>query len=538
VCKDARQGVRSADGLDTRMRCLDHRLAEMSGLLDGLAEGSGATLRAASDAVAQLEPTTECSDAKEIDPRPANPALRGEIDAAEATLARATALVSLGQFENAAPLADRAATVGEHAGSPGLMARALVIRAECEDRLGHFASSLATLQRAATAGAKAHDNTAIVDALSRYFLVDGDHLGHRGDALRTRPFIELALESAGQPAAERAAWLHYLAILLYDDSSKVDEAAADEREALAIRQRTLPPDHVYVLDSIETLGNIEAARGHFDEAKRMLEQVRDARVAARGPNDTAVSAVYSNLGALELRRGDLLAAVTYLELAVEIGDKVGNPDTPALFNLAITDLDLGRLAAAAKTFSRALAIYEQLSGPESLESSRDVAESSIFVGVVSIAQGDFARGRPMLLRGIEIARRSDSPSLASGLSHAARLALHDGDRARAHALVDEERKLPAPNPILRELVAAELARADTGCAAARASLAKVLADAVADDQGLLQAIATVELAECEVATGDVKGARTRLEAELARLEKAGADDSALAPARAVLARAR
>ena len=538
VCKDAQQGVRSADALDTRMRCLDHRLAEMSGLLDGLAEGSGATLRAASDAVAQLQPTTECSDAKDIDPRPTNPALRGEIDAAEAGLARATALVSLGRFETAAPLADRAATVGEHAGSPGLMARALIIRGECEDRLGHFATSIATLQRAATAAAKAHDNRAIVDALSHAFLVDGDHLGHRGDALRTRPFIELALENAGQPQAERAAWLHYLAILLYGDASKIDQAAADEREALAIRQRTLPPDHIYIIDSIETLANIEAGRGHFDEAKRMLEQVRDARVAARGPNDTTVSAVYSNLGALELQRGDLPAAVRYLEPAVEIGDKVGHPDTPALFNLGLSELDLGHLALADHAFSRTLEIYKRLLAPESLETSRDVGESLVFLGVVALAEGDDARGRPLLLHGVEVARRSDSPSLPTALSYAARLALHDGDRAKAHALLDEAMKLPSTNPVSRELTAVELARAETGCAATRKSLAKALADIIADGQGLLQSSATVELSECELEAGDRNGARTRLETELARLQKEGADDSVLAPVRAALARAR
>ncbi|HET9989225.1 MAG TPA: tetratricopeptide repeat protein, partial [Kofleriaceae bacterium] len=538
VCKDAQQGVRSAEALDTRMRCLDRHLAEMSGLLDGLAVGSGATLRAASDAVAQLPAVTDCADAKDTVALPANPVLRGEIDAAEGTLARAIAFVSLGQFESAVPLADRAAVVGEHAGAPSLMARALVVRAECEDRVGHFAVALATLSRAASAAAKARDNRVIADALARAFLVDGDHLGHRGDALRTRPFIELALESAGQPDAERAEWLHFLAILLYDDSTKVDEAATDERESLAIRQRTLPPDHVYVIDSLETLGNIEAAREHYDESQRLLEQVRDARIAARGPNDSMVAAVYNNLGVMQIGRGDLVAAIDDLQHAVDIGNKVGRPNTSALFNLAMSQVELGHLEAAGKTFSDALAVYERLAGPESRDASRDVAEVMVFLGVVRIEQGDYTRGRPLLTRGLDIARRSASPSLATALSHAARLALHDGDRAKAHALLDEAMKLPATNAPLRALVAAELGRAEAGCGTARASLAKVMADAIAADQRVVQSIATVELADCEAALGDAKSARTRIEAELARLVKAGADDVALAPAQAVLAKAR
>jgi hypothetical protein len=92
--------------------------------------------------------------------------------------------------------------------------------------------------------------------------------------------------------------------------------------------------------------------------------------------------------------------------------------------------------------------------------------------------------------------------------------------------------------VLRELTAVELARAETGCVATRKSHAKALADIIADGQGLLQSSATVELSECELEAGDRKGARTRLETELARLQSAAADDSVLAPVRAALAKIR
>ena len=142
----------------------------------------------------------------------------------------------------------------------------------------------------------------------------------------------------------------------------------------------------------------------------------------------------------------------------------------------------------------------------------------------------------MLLHGLEVARRSSSPSLTTALSHAARLALHDGERAKARALVDEAMQVPASNAPLRSLAAAEVLRAETGCSGARAALAKVIDDAIADEQLSVQAVATVELADCEVALGDKAAARKRLEAELARLAKDGADDSAIAPARAELAK--
>jgi tetratricopeptide (TPR) repeat protein len=523
TCTDAKQGVRSAGTLDARMRCLDHRLAEVSGLLEGLASNEAKTLRATSDAIAQLRPIAACADAEG---RPSSPA----VDTAEDELARAIALMSLGKYEQVIPLVEQTIRTAEQAGAASLTARALVVRGECEDRLRRYPDALATYQRAAKAAAQARDHAVVADALVHAFLVEGDHLGRRADALRARPFVELAVESAGQPDAVRAAWLHYLAILLYDDASLVEQAVAYERESLAIRQRTLPPGHVYILDSIETLANIEGARKNFDEASRLLQQVLDARIASRGPNDAMVSSAYNNLGVVEIRRNELLAALRYLQPAVDISRAAGTPNSSAIFNLGLTQLELGRAGAAVETFVLSLEAAQQMSGT----GSRQVAASMIYVGIANIAAGNIERGRPLLLAGVEAARRAGSPTLTSGLSHAARLALHDGDRQKARVLLDEALKLPAANAPLRTLVTAELARAEGGCATARAKFARTLEDATAGNERRVQTLATIGLAACELAAGDTRAARTRVEAELAWLEKVGADDTVKAPFRALL----
>ncbi|MEJ7597826.1 MAG: serine/threonine-protein kinase [Kofleriaceae bacterium] len=530
ACRDSRQGVRSAEALDARMRCLDHRLAEASGLLDALIVGAPPTLRATSDAVAQLEPAATCNGATDLVARPRSPA----IDNAERELARATALVSLGQFEQALALVERAAEVGGRSGDSSLVARALLVRGECEDRLGRHAASLATFQRGANVAAQARDHVSVAAALSHAFLVEGDHLGHRADALRSRRFVELALESAGQPDAVRADWLHYLAILLYDDPSVVDEAAAHERESLAIRQKTLPPNHVYIFDSLETLANIEAVRKNFDESTRLLHRVLQARIEARGPTDFLVASAYNNLGVVEIRRNNTIAAVDFLQRGVDIARAAGQLNPNAMYNLGVAQVELGRLGAAATSFSATLEIADRLDGKD----SRHAGDAAMFLGVVWMASGDFSRGGPMLVRGLDGVRRSASPSLATALSHAARLALHDGERLRARLLLDEAMKLPSRNKPLRLLVAAEIAHAEKGCAVARAMFASAFDAAVSEGERFVQSAATVALASCELATGDVPAARARLVAELAWFEKASADDIVRAPALEVLARIR
>ncbi|MFN0248782.1 MAG: protein kinase domain-containing protein [Kofleriaceae bacterium] len=528
-CRDSQQGVLSAELLDARMRCLDHRLAEVSGLLEGLAAGDPATLRATSDAVAQLGPVSECLEPAAV-ARDVSPAAQTEIDAAENDLARANAAMSLGQYERALPLVERAIAVGETTHARSLIARALVIRGECEDRLGRFEAALATYRLAAQNASQARDHEVVADALARAFFVEGDHLGRRADALNARPFVELAVESAGQPDAVRAEWLHFLAILLYDDPTHVDEAARHERESLAIRQRTLPEGHVYVVDSMETLANVEASRGNYVESEQLLKRVLAARIASRGPSDSMVSSAYNNLGVLEVRRGNLATAIDYLQSAVDIANSNGQPNSAAVFNLAISQLDLGRWQAALTTFTSALALSERF-GAE----SRDVAEAATFLGAVSIAIGDVERGRPILLRGVEAARRSQSPMLSTSLAHAARLALLDGDLATARALRDEGAALPTTNKGVHLLVAAELSQRDRGCAFARPIFVQALERS--KHQSFERTTATVALAACERAAGD-DGARLRLEAELAFLVAAKADEVVLAKVRAALATTR
>lgn len=245
-----------------------------------------------------------------------------------------------------------------------------------------------------------------------------------------------------------------------------------------------------------------------------------------------VGAVYNNIGVLNLRRGDLSKTLDALQRAVAIAEKTGKPNLGALFNLGVTQVELGRYEAAAATFAASLATYERLGG----EDSRDTAEAATFLGAVRIMQGDYTRGRPMLLRGVDGTRRSGSPSLATALSYAARLAIHDGDRARAHALLAEAAPLPATNAPLRDVAVAELLRADAGCAAARPALEKALEHAVTEDWHYVQTMALGDLAECEVELHDSHGVRAKLEAHLARLAKDGADESVLAQGRALLAK--
>ena len=83
ACTDGQKGVESRELLDSRMRCLDQRLVELSAVVDGLTDGAPATLRSAGDAVEKLHLVADCQDPRDAVPRPASATARAAIADAE-----------------------------------------------------------------------------------------------------------------------------------------------------------------------------------------------------------------------------------------------------------------------------------------------------------------------------------------------------------------------------------------------------------------------------------------------------------------------
>jgi tetratricopeptide (TPR) repeat protein len=530
ACTDGKRGVRSAPVLDARMQCLDRHLAEVSTLLDSLASGTSETLRSTSDAIAQLRPPSACLQTAPS-PRATTPAVQAEIDAGETDLARASTFLSLDQYERASVAIQRAVVSGEHV-SPSLLARSLVVRGQIVHRLGHEAEALADQQRAAKVAATAHEQTVLADALTNAFFIDTNGLGHLTDGLKSRPFIELAIESAGRPDEVRAQWLHVLSIALYEDPSHTDEAAGFEREALAIRQRILPAGHPFIYDSIQTLGNIEVSRGNYAEGLALFQQLLAHKLATRGPRDTSISEVNNNIGTVWYQRDDLLGALGYFETSVEIARSSGQPNPLASSNVGLTQLDLGRWTSATATFASFQAEAEQVTqGDSSL-----IAEAELYRGEAALLAGNLEQARSFLDGSVEHARASGSNLLSSMLSYSARLAIQLGDPKRARALIDEALPLSTPEVPLRTFVAAEVTLAETSCAAARQHLIDAYDLAVKQHVHVVVSQAALTLARCEIQLGDRAAAKARLETELAWLTRSKAEDVALAPVRAALAK--
>jgi eukaryotic-like serine/threonine-protein kinase len=532
ACTEARQGVGSPELLDRRMRCLDQRLAEMSEVIAALSEADAAVIRGAGGAVDRLHAVEDCDDPRGA-ARPADPQARAAIAAAEEDLARGWALQALSQYERALPLASKAVEVGERTGWKPLLARALILRGECEDRQRDYTAALATFDRAAIAAAQAQDDPAVVEALAHRFLVLGEHLGRTAEALAGRAYIELALERAGRPPRARAVWLHFLAIMLHRTGQQ-DAALAAETEAVAIWRAIVPAGHTYLLDSLETEGNIQIERGEFERAEALLGEVLAGKIAARGPDHPAVADTLTNLGVLEANRGRLPAAIAHWERARDVTAAAGIEYFLSAYNLGLARYELGRWRAATDELTVALRRAER----DAPGLSRQVGGAAAALGVATMLLGDLDRAGDLLDRAIEAGRAAGATDLAEALALAAQHAILRGDRAAARARLDEAKK-HGPVRGLVALGEAELARAEKDCRAAIPSYKRAIADVAAINQQrcAVDSAATVGMAECLIDMGQPAEAIAALEPALQWLGDGAAEPPAMAPAQFALARA-
>jgi tetratricopeptide (TPR) repeat protein len=530
ACTQAREGVESQDLLDSRMRCLDQRLVEVSTVASELATADAAMIRNAGSAVDRLHPLTDCDDPREA-PRPAGAKVRADITEAEALIARAWALEALDQSERSLPLAQQAAEIGERTGWAPLFARALILRADCENHVRDHKAALSTYEQAATLGAQAKDDTVVADALVGRFFVLGEPLGKPGEALAMRRFVELALERAGKPPRSYALWLHNLAVILLGQE-KTDEALAAEEEAVAIWRKIVPPGHAYLIQSLETEGNILIFKNEFDRSEKLLREVLKNKIASHGQNDIDVADTLDNLAVLEAQRGNLPGAIEQWEHALEIERSLGNLNNSTAFNLGLAKYAVRRWRAAEADLTMALGVAER----SAQGASRYVALTTDALGATLTALGEYDRARAMLDRSIESSRASGAPA-DEALAHASRLALLRGDRATAKTRLAEAKKAAQNEKSLLVLVEADLVRAESGCRAARPGYELAIRLAKKEVEKSIETDATINLAQCQLELGAAGEAVAALEPLVKWLDDVHADAEAIAPVRSTLARA-
>jgi tetratricopeptide (TPR) repeat protein len=174
------------------------------------------------------------------------------------------------------------------------------------------------------------------------------------------------------------------------------------REALAINEKVLGPDHLDTAWSLGNLAGLLLEQGDPAGARPLQERALAIYEKVFGPEHPNTATSLNNLALLLQGQEDLEGARPLLERALKIYEKVLGPDHPdtawSLNNLAGVHQGQGDLAAARSLHERALAIRENVLGPD----HPDTAMSLNNLAGVHQDQGDLAGARPLFERSLAI----------------------------------------------------------------------------------------------------------------------------------------
>ncbi|MFC1597365.1 tetratricopeptide repeat protein [Planctomycetota bacterium] len=149
---------------------------------------------------------------------------------------------------------------------------------------------------------------------------------------------------------------------------KYAEAEPLYRRTLAIYEKTWGPENPDVAMTFDNLAGVCLALGNDAEAERLYHQALSIMEKAWGPEDPELAKCLNNLARLYHIQGKHTEAEPLYERSLAIGQKVLGPEhpdlAPRLHNLAILYGLLGKYAEAESLYKRSLAIYEKALGPE------------------------------------------------------------------------------------------------------------------------------------------------------------------------------
>ncbi|MBX3327352.1 MAG: tetratricopeptide repeat protein [Nitrospira sp.] len=227
-------------------------------------------------------------------------------------------------------------------------------------------------------------------------------------------------------AEDRAAWMQSFVIDSQARSQmglgKYTEALPLYREALAIREKVLGPEHPHTAASLNNLAVLHHAQGQDTQAHPLLQRVLVIYEKLFGAEHPATATSLNNLAELYEAQGQYAEALPLLQRALVIREKVLGPEHPAtatsLNNLAELYKAQGQYAEALPLLQRALVIREKILGPE----HPDTAASLSNLAGLYVDQGQYAQALPLHQRALVIREKvlgPEHPDTATSLSNLA-----------------------------------------------------------------------------------------------------------------------
>jgi serine/threonine-protein kinase len=471
ACLATARGEQSPDLLDRRLSCLGRRLDQVSALLDlFVRRADGNLVDRAIDLVGKLEPLSTCADAAAQLSRvalPADPVQRARVAELERQGDRAELERQAGRSQSAADAAGAVLQALRDLDYAPLAAQMEGVLGRSLEDLGRMAEAREALGRAQRMAQRAGDARLTVNLMIDLLVVVGVRQEHYAEAKLLAELVEGALDRPELRGDDglRARLLTALGNMAVQEGY-IDRAIDLQREALAIRRRTVPAIPAEVASTEEGLGNALRFKDRLKEARLHYLEAVTIRRQLFGDRHPVLAPTYNNFAALEIEekhledaRGHLLAALAILEPVPE-----HRIYSNVLKNLGEVEMQVGDYERARGYHEAALAVRVRQLGPD----HRSVGTSLALIGSALRAAGDFRQALAFHRRALAVFEKSagvDHPDYAAGLSETGEDLRRLGSRGEALSHLERALKIfqrRAPERDLHAVLYRGLALLDLG----------------------------------------------------------------------------
>ncbi|MGE3765492.1 MAG: tetratricopeptide repeat protein [Kofleriaceae bacterium] len=354
VC--ATSATASRPQLAAELDCLGERTREVRALVGQLSDVDASTLLAAANAADTLPPLARCTAA--IAPR-ALPPNTPEVSAVREAFSKTRALMKLGRFKDALPIAEQAVAQADAIGDLGLRAQSRVALGAAQSGTSKYDAALATMRTALRLAEMAQDDRSRAQAWVNLVQIE-----YR----RGKPENAVAILDAALGATARISDVALQTEVMmsaggaYTQLGKTDEAEKLFVEAVKMRRDAWGDTDARVAATVSALGNAYAMRGDLERGIAAHADAARLAEAALGASHPTVGSMHGNLGSDYLYALRAKEAVAEFERALAVGQAAyGNEHRDvaiALTNLGTARLEAGDAGAALEAFARAEAAWK------------------------------------------------------------------------------------------------------------------------------------------------------------------------------------
>ncbi|MEM6995941.1 MAG: serine/threonine-protein kinase [Myxococcota bacterium] len=429
VCRQPEQGLRA----DQRMACFREHEGNLETALALLESADARTVAVAHTLVAELPPTTRCTEARydHDAPTPQAEALHGRI-------ARLRTRLSAGRYREAEAESLAIVEAARGIDDEALLAAALVVRGKQRLESGHPFAARTVLEEAYFSAARAS-----MDALAGEAATDLVHA-----ALEAGEGLERGLQWArhGHAALDSAGRPRDLALLLISEAhllrevGRLDDAVAASERAVRVLTRDGGEMTTPVASAHEVLATVLSDAGRYPEAEEHYAAALEGFSNQLGPQHPMTAAATANLGTLLQRQGRPAEAETLHRRALQARRALLRPDHPSVIGGLI---NLGTVIYLQDRNEEAKALFQEV---ETLVADGDMVDHPDFawalnnLGTLQWQTGQFREGEASLTRARRIfegAYGPDHPAVAGTCNNLGLLAMAEGRLSDAHVLFDQ-----------------------------------------------------------------------------------------------------